>query len=342
MTASALSAIDLVEASYDLEAGAAEWLPQMLAAGAGALDMGMGASATINSGLSPDGQPLVVQMVPGSAGSKVIAGLMQAAHEVGADKVQQTMRAFSATPVVLSEHSEAWPEVFESITRHVGCKDIVGLSAFDPDASGVSVVMPCSQVVKLDNKSRERLQMLAVHIAAGHRLRRGLSDQAETPGVAPTDIPLNAEALLDPKGFLVSQAAAGAQTKAASKTIREAAVRMDRARGKLRKSDPAEALGLWKGLVRGRWSLIDWFDTDGRRFVLAKPNAPRLGDPRGLTEREHQVATYAGQGESSKLIGYRLGLSPQRISKLLNDGMRKLGVKTQPQLVEKLRGLPSG
>jgi len=40
------------------------------------------------------------------------------------------------------------------------------------------------------------------------------------------------------------------------------------ARGALRKRDPEEALRLWQGLIRGRWTLIDWFDTDGRRFVL--------------------------------------------------------------------------
>jgi DNA-binding CsgD family transcriptional regulator len=86
--------------------------------------------------------------------------------------------------------------------------------------------------------------------------------------------------------------------------------------------------------------LLDWFDTDGRRFVLAKPNAPRIVDPRGLSQIEAQVATYASYGESSKMIGYRLGLSSSYVSRLLRDAMRKLGVKTQPQLVEKMRGIP--
>lgn len=85
--------------------------------------------------------------------------------------------------------------------------------------------------------------------------------------------------------------------------------------------------------------MLDWFDSDGRRFVLAKPIAPRAKDPRGLTEREAQVATYAALGESSKIIGYRLGLSQSYVSRLLNDAMRKLGVKTQAQLVEKMRAV---
>ena len=28
-------------------------------------------------------------------------------------------------------------------------------------------------------------------------------------------------------------------------------------------------------------SLVDYFDTDGRRFVLALPNSPHVTDPRG-------------------------------------------------------------
>jgi DNA-binding NarL/FixJ family response regulator len=85
--------------------------------------------------------------------------------------------------------------------------------------------------------------------------------------------------------------------------------------------------------------MVDWFDSDQRRFVLAVPNPPELGDPRGLTERELQVATYAALGESGKLISYRLGMSKSTVSNALDAAMRKLAVKTQPQLAEKMRGL---
>ena len=98
-------------------------------------------------------------------------------------------------------------------------------------------------------------------------------------------------------------------------------------------------LRVWKGVVRGRWSIVDWFDSDGRRFILALPNKPRSRDPRGLTERELQVATHAGAGESSKLIAYRLGVSRSRVSTLLHQAMHKLGVQTTGQLVVKMRTL---
>jgi DNA-binding CsgD family transcriptional regulator len=109
----------------------------------------------------------------------------------------------------------------------------------------------------------------------------------------------------------------------------------------MRKDDPDEALRIWKALVEGRWSMVDWFDSDGRRFVLAHPNPPHLRDPRGLTERERQVATYAVLGETNKLISYRLGISQPKVSMALKSAMHKLGVQTRPQLVEKLRGFRS-
>ena len=71
--------------------------------------------------------------------------------------------------------------------------------------------------------------------------------------------------------------------------------------------------------------------------MLGLPNAPTVTDPRGLTEREHQVVTYAITGQTNKLIAYQLGLSKGRVSTLMSSAMRKLGVQTRAQLVKKLR-----
>ena len=86
--------------------------------------------------------------------------------------------------------------------------------------------------------------------------------------------------------------------------------------------------------------MVDWFDSDGRRFVLAHPNPANVGDPRGLTEQEAQVVTFAALGETGKMISYRIGMSEAFVSRALESAMRKLRVKTRAQLIEKLRGLP--
>ena len=183
--------------------------------------------------------------------------------------------------------------------------------------------------------------MLQVHVAAGHRLRRALLEPRAGGTFALGEIgPEQTEAILDPTRFRITEATGKAKSKAALERIRSAAVQVDKARGSLRRSDPDKALEIWNGLVRGRWSLVDWFDSDGRRFVVARPNTPALGDPRGLSPRELQVATYAARGEQGKVIGYRFGLSQGQVSAALASAMRKLGVKSQAQLVERMRAMP--
>ncbi len=122
-------------------------------------------------------------------------------------------------------------------------------------------------------------------------------------------------------------------------SLREAALTLDRTPRAVGESETARALLLWEGLVRGRLSLVDWFDVDGRRFILVKSNTSRPRCACGLTAREQEVAMGAAVGESSKLTGYRLGISPSRVSTLLRAAMRKLGVRTKAQLVVMVRVL---
>ena len=171
-------------------------------------------------------------------------------------------------------------------------------------------------------------------------MRQGLADPQKGSDES-SALPDHAEAVVDPKRFEVADAVGRAKEKGAGDMLREAAKQVDRARGRLRTTDPEEALDIWKGLVEGRWSLVDWFDSDGRRYILAHPNPPRLRDPRGLSEREVQVCTYAALGESNKLIGYRLGLSPSRVSNAVRSAMRKLGVQNRAQLVDRFRAFES-
>lgn len=331
------SVIDLVEAAYNLEVGAADWLPNLLEAGGSALDLGLGCAAAIWAGVS-EGQPLITQMRVHAGPEELALRFARAAQQVGPRLGRQTSQARAGAVNVASRSRRSCPRICDALTAHVGCKDILGVWALDPDLHGVALNIPSSTTIRLSRSRRARWQMLAVHLAAGHRLRRALGKAGHLRGTPVTDIPLCAEALIDPTRFLVSDAVGVAQDKAASQVLREAAIRIDRARGDLRRQDSEEALRLWQGLVRGRWSLVDWFDTDGRRFLLAKPNPPNIGDPRGLSEREYQVATYAALGESGKLTGYRLGISPARVSCLLRGAMRKLRVRTQAQLVVKMRG----
>jgi DNA-binding CsgD family transcriptional regulator len=118
--------------------------------------------------------------------------------------------------------------------------------------------------------------------------------------------------------------------------LRAAAVSVDRARGSLRHRDPEGAVAAWRGLVAGRWSLVDRFDRDGRRYLIAHKNDPDTMDPRGLTPRERQVAGFAALGQSDKVIAYELGISPSTVSVLLSRAAQKLGVQSRAELVQML------
>ncbi len=238
-----------------------------------------------------------------------------------------------------SQLLDAYPEVARAFLERLGYADLLGVLAVDPNGIGVHISAPLPTATKLSKRSQERWQMLGAHIASAYRLRLALGESGTRSRGDSTGLPHDAEAVLDANGFHVVDAVGQAKEPTVSGLLREASRAVDRARGELREANPVEALETWKALVIGRWSMVDWFDTEGRRFFLAIPNPPDLRDPRGLTEQERQVVRYVLLGDTNKLIAYRLGLSSGRVSVLLKSAMHKLGVHTRTALVRKLAPL---
>jgi len=324
--------IEITEAVYDLETEDAAWIPNLLRVGLPLLDRGLGVAAAAYT-LNPNAPAFVVHQKFSCGGPP---DLLARVDRVAAEWPRELYAKLMQPGIVatLSELTKDHPEVLEAYGRHVaGCRDVLGMTAVDPNGLGVLIVALRPKVTRLNGPERDVWKMLGAHVAAGHRLRRAVVAGQELSG-----LPHNAEAVIDPTRLKLTDATGAAENKDAAKALRDAAVQIDCARGKLRKSDPAAAIEMWKSLTDGRWSLVDWFDSDRRRFVLALPNTPKVVDPRGLSERESLVATYAVQGDSGKLIGYRLGISKSLVSTALKGAMRKLGVKTRAQLVERFRG----
>ena len=323
--------IELTEAVYDLEMEDGAWIPNLLQVGLPILDHGLGVAAIAYT-RDPSAPDFIVHQKFATSGPPdLVARLDRVASELPREVYRDLLRPglVSTLSNVAADH----PECLEAYARHVdGCRDVFGMTAVDPNGLGILVIACLPKVTTLKGRERQLWQMLGAHVAAGHRLRGAM-----VTGESTTGLPRDAEAVIDPTRLQLTDAAGLAQNKEAAYALREAAVRIDRARGKTRKSDPGGALEMWKSLTDGRWSLVDWFDSDDRRFVLALPNAPKVTDPRGLSERESLVATYAMHGDSVKLIGYRLGISKAAVSGVLKRVMRKLGVKTRAQLIERFR-----
>ena len=239
---------------------------------------------------------------------------------------------------ILSERTAEHPEMLETWRAFFdGAQDAIGMMTVDTDGRGVHILAPTPEVVQLESGARERWEMMAAHVASGVRLRNALV-RGRTDAEGESKLPRGAEAMINPSDFRVTDAVNDAQGDDALGDLRQAAIRIDKARTEGRnENNTHEALAEWEALVTGRWSMVDWFDTDDRRFVLAIPNPPAVPNPRALSEREQQVAAFAALGDSHKLIAYRLGLSRSRVSHLLASVMRKLGVRTQAELVSKIR-----
>jgi DNA-binding CsgD family transcriptional regulator len=132
----------------------------------------------------------------------------------------------------------------------------------------------------------------------------------------------------------VEHAEDAAQSPGARDSLRRSVLAYDRARGALRRRDPDEAVAIWQALVAGRWSLVDHFDSDGRRFVIAHRNDPTPPDTRGLTLRERQSLAYAAIGHSNKQIAYELGLAASTVSGHLAQARAKLHLRSLAALRE--------
>ncbi|MEM9728406.1 MAG: helix-turn-helix transcriptional regulator [Myxococcota bacterium] len=329
MPSSSKSVIALVESAYDIHAEPRPWLDRLVESAEELIGDGLGTMGVHGRRQAPGAPPDIA----GASGSNEL--LMMQAMMVR-DLPQSTIDRGTETGVaaVIDKYREHpdHVEVFQRHFRTLGAEDALSVTGIDPGGQGIHFFSLQAERRKLDAWDRIRWKMLTAHLSAGLRLRTTLASPGEK--AAP---PERAEAVIDPNGFKVAEFAGSDGAKHSVEALRESAIQQDKVRA-ARNQDANELLESWEALVRGRWSMVDWFDTDGRRYVLALPNPPDVTDPRALTERESQVAAYAAIGESHKMIGYRLGISRVRVTNHLRSVMEKLGVKTNAELVHRLRG----
>lgn len=165
---------------------------------------------------------------------------------------------------------------------------------------------------------------VVAHTAAAHRLRRDTA----TVGLE-TD---TADTVLDSSGQLLHVESCDAPDVHRD-ALERAAEAIGRARGRMCHNHPYEALEIWKALINGRYSLVEYEDTDGTRYLLARRNAPSAAEPAALDQRERQIVQYAVMGHSDALIAYELGLPADEVSATIERALGKLGLDSRAQLV---------
>jgi DNA-binding CsgD family transcriptional regulator len=328
--------IAVIERAYSLDGSEQAWLENLAQATLPVFDRGLGILAFAYR--ARRGRPLEVEAVAGAGISEGLLGTAVPFHRATPPEIVEATylrRSGCASASEMSglgsgiEAHPAWREILHPQGMHDYCA--INVLA-DPNGHGCIVGAPLPKVTRTTAPVKRVWDRIAAHIAAGLRLRAALGATDPTHG---------AEAILSPSGD-VEHAEAEARDVPARERLRRAAVLVDRARSKLRREDPGQALELWQALVSGRWSLIEHFERDGRRYLVARRNDPGVTDPRTLSARERQVAWYAALGHPNKLIGYELGLGPSTVATHLRAAMNKLGVGSRSELIALVHALAHG
>jgi DNA-binding CsgD family transcriptional regulator len=323
--------IDVIEAAYDLDGDDREWLTKLATTVRPFLDGGHGLITYIfdparsiedahrdalvfdvvrehipNARLWVANNPQFVESIHTNDG---LVAMLELCKRAGLKDLRAEM------PVMMDYYDR------------VGVKDYVALQSIEPGGTCVVMAAGQSKPRTFDARTRRLWSRINVHIGAGRRLRAAMRNDA-----APE------EAILTPTGKLEHAEGEGT-TNTARTALREAVARVERARGKQRRSEPERATEAWSALVQGRWSLVDRFERGGRRYIVARRNEHALPDPRALTPRQRAIVHLASLGKSNKLIGYELGLAESTVGSHLSHAMRKLGAATRVDLIRLVMGL---
>jgi DNA-binding CsgD family transcriptional regulator len=309
--------ISVLEAGYTRAASTEAWFRQVVAPAREVIDRGLGCSAysidltcgRIDDFFSFGSHPDTLAIIH--------AGAAQTERRSTIQKLPQPAGLY-ATSEVFGPGAQQYPIGVDSLA--------LAIPTGGPLLYLIVAESPRAETV--DPESRTVWQRLALHLGAGIRLQRhpGTIDDPEV------------EAVLEPDGRLVH---AGEEMTADDRDqLRAVARDLDRIRAR-RGGSTDEALAIWQGLMAGRWSLVDQFDSDGRRFVVARRNDPDSpGAPR-LSRRQRQVVFYASLGLSNKAIGYALGLAEPTVATHLAEALARLGLSSRNEMVQLAAALTS-
>ena len=316
------SPIDVIEAAYDLECDDRAWLSQVAAAIAPLLEGGHGVWASYFDVAIPAARWLDDVVLLGARRTEIRAAQQIAAAErivenmhIVVEPLQSGLEAAQAAHMTAAATAR-----YRAFLDKVKARDYIAFRTVETSGKGVSIAAAQRTAWSPDRRTRGLWARVAAHIAAARRLRAALTTLPDRA----------ADAVLTPTG-LVHHAEGNAIH--ARHALREAVLAQERARSSLRRRDPETATACWRTLVNGEWSLVERFEHDGRRYLVAHANPPESLGLRALTSRESTTVELAALGKSNKLIAYELGLADSTVSSHLHAAMRKLGISSRSELI---------
>jgi DNA-binding CsgD family transcriptional regulator len=308
--------VDVVEAAYVPHTPRA-WLEHVTCALAPLLDRGDGLLCYGFDARDMNRIELDAPIFVG-AGPEVWNAMQGATEGLEPRAVQRTYLGSQPFGTVAQRFVGSSRAIFSELAhRHYapnGFGDLLVLHIVNADRRGCLFAAPLGRSTAASRKEITLWSRVAAHLRAGYgsSLRHG--DDVEA-----------SDAILEPSGRVL-HASGFAKTPAARETLRQAALRAERARTSRARRDASRALDLWQELVAGRWTLIQRFDADGRRFLVARRNAGEVQSYVQLTPREQEITRRLLRGDSNKLIAHDLLVSESTISQHLENALSKLNV----------------
>jgi DNA-binding CsgD family transcriptional regulator len=87
------------------------------------------------------------------------------------------------------------------------------------------------------------------------------------------------------------------------------------------------------------WTVVDSYEKDGKRYVVAERSERRAPGPGVLSPRERQALAIAVHGDTNKVIAFKMGISASTVGVFLHRAAQKLGSRTRPELLARFRQL---
>lgn len=309
--------VAIVDAAYTLDVPESEWLEGVFRAAEPALDRGRGmyafsydASTRGNLKLGDVREKNVARPVSNTPEGRLLLANVEPAF------VEATY--LSATCGLASE-TLAFAGVPAKYLEAHGIKDVHVINARDPSGRGWVFGGYLPKLGVLSGRERTTWSRIAAHLAAAHRLRTR-ARETDNPRLSVTG------ELEDGDAF----------AKRARHSLRSAVVSYERVHAKA-SQDPEGAMREWRVLVDARWTLVDGFERDGTRYVVARRNDSEGRGPKALSTRERQVLNLAALGQSNKLIAYELGISHATVRVLIARAAAKLGATSRLALLRTYR-----
>ncbi len=206
-----------------------------------------------------------------------------------------------------------------------GWGDFFYLNGLDPSGVGCVLTIGCRELeFELSEEEAAVFRRLAGHLAAAFRCRRRL---------APTRARRSsqgADAVFEADGRLLH---AEGPVRNERKWLAGKALELEAAHVKSKRREGIRALDLWRPLSSARWTLVESFEENGRRYIVARENHAEARSFSDLTDRERQIVVHASLGLSNKQIAYALGISDATVRVLMARAAKRFGVRSRKELL---------